>query len=88
MGMCDLKDGKGRETGYFRNESRNGDIAYGEHMADVTSDGREYTAVGTWSLISGTGLFAGVTGGGKLEVHSPDGGTVDTKWSAEYEVSR
>jgi hypothetical protein len=54
--------GNGQETGYFRNEHSNGDITYGTYTADVTSSEMAMKAVGTWTIVSGTGRFAGVKG--------------------------
>ncbi len=87
-GMLELRDGKGRETGYLRNEYRNGDTSLGRYEADVTISGMETTIKGTWTLTSGTGRFEGVKGGGTFEGRMPNPMTIHMKWSGDYELAR
>lgn len=87
-GMGDFHAGTGRETGYFRNKHRNGDISFGRYEADVTGSEAEMRAAGTWTLISGTGQLANVRGGGKFEASISKTQAVTMRWSGEYELNR
>ncbi len=83
-GMGDFHAGTGRETGYFRNAHRNGDVTLGTYEAEVTGSESEMRAVGTWKLTSGTGQLAEVRGGGKFEASISRTMSVTMRWSCEY----
>jgi len=83
-GMGDLIAGNGMQSGYFHNEHTNGDTTSGTFEATVAMSGLESKVEGVWNLVSGTGKFSGITGGGKFQARSTTPVTVEMTWEGEY----
>ena len=52
--------------------------------ATVAMSGLESKVEGVWNLVSGTGKFSGITGGGKFQARSTTPVTVEMTWEGEY----
>lgn len=85
-GMGDLLAGNGAQTGYFRNEHVSGNTTFGTFDGTVTTEGFSSKIVGKWQLVSGTGQFEGIRGGGSFEADSTGPVQVHMTWSGEYSL--
>jgi hypothetical protein len=85
-GMGDLLAGNGAQTGYFRNLHVNGDTTFGTFDGTVATEGFTSKIVGKWQLVSGTGKFEGIRGGGRFEAHSTGPVNVHMTWEGEYDL--
>lgn len=83
-GTMDIVDGKGKQSGYFRNEHQDGDASYGTFEAALT-DGA-MNGSGTWQFAGGTGKFAHITGNGVVTVKQTSPTDSDLEWSGSYNL--
>jgi hypothetical protein len=86
-GMSDVIAGQGTQSGYFVNEHQAGDRDWGTFQAKVATRGSETTLEGTWSFVNGTGMFAGIKGGGTFKTRLTSPTEVQCAWEGSYELA-
>jgi hypothetical protein len=84
----DLTQGRGVQHGYFVNDHPNGDRDCGsfEGKMSVNANGQG-TMEGMWKYTHGTGMFSGISGGGKFNGRLTSPTEVEMSWEGSYQLA-
>jgi len=86
-GARDVQSGLGTERGYFINEHPGGDRCWGSLDGTVVQTETSLTAEGTFRFTGGSGKFNGISGQGTYRGRMTSPVTVETEWTATYQVA-
>jgi hypothetical protein len=75
FGLSDIANGMNQFRGYSVGIDPSGDQIVGDYASDgkIPADAKSYS--GKFTVTTGTGKYAGISGGGTFTCHSPDFGT-------------
>ncbi len=86
-GSGDTIAGEGKQSGYFWNDLRSGDRAFGTFEATVRPDQNGLVVEGTWQFSGGSGKFEKVSGSGHFRATSDAQGNAAMTWEGSYRTN-
>jgi hypothetical protein len=87
VGVTDIVDGKGEQSGHFHNLHTNGDTSFGTFGAQVsTGADAAMTVEGEWRFTGGTGSLSKLKGSGIFKAKMTSLTDSEMTWSGSYEI--